>query len=115
MEKYPLSKLQQILIEWQYERRHSHETKTYELKHQANGNCEITLKNRITIINIGGSFKVEIAPAVFRTTSLALESLIDETEMDIFKNFLREFDSEMYIMAEQSEKDTSHQARFFEK
>jgi hypothetical protein len=115
MEKYPLSILQQTLIDWKYERKHAHETKTYELKHQANGNCEITLKNQITIINNGGTFKVKMDPVTFRTTSVAMESLIDGSEMDALKNFLREFDSETYIKAEESENDTTHQVRFFEK
>ncbi|CAN5872902.1 hypothetical protein BH11BAC4_BH11BAC4_05820 [soil metagenome] len=115
MEKYPLSLIQNTLIEWKYAKKYSKEVKTYDIKDKLNGEMDIILKNKIRIINKGGTFDMQADPAKFHTNSLAVASLVDEPENERLKDFLRGFDNEVYIQAEEGERSTQQYTRFFEK
>ena len=115
MEKYPLSVIQHTLIEWKYAKTYSNESKTYDLKERPNGEVDIILRNKIRIVNKGGSFNLKIEPVKFHTTTLAFASLDDDPENDRLKDFLRYFDNEVYIKAEESEKNTEDHPPFFER
>jgi len=115
MEKYPLSLIQHTLIEWKYAKRYSGELKTYDIKDRSNGESDIVFKNKIRVINKGGSFDLRIEPIKFRITNLAMASQDDEQENERLKNFLRDFDNEVYIKAEENEGNTQQHTRFFEK
>lgn len=115
MEKYPLSLIQLTLIEWKYAKRYPHELKTYEIKDKLTGEVDILFKNKIKIINNGGTFELRIDPAKFRITSEVMASFEDEDENERLKNFLRNFDNEVYIKAEESEGNTEQRTHFFTK
>ena len=115
MEKYPLSLIQNTLIEWKYARRYSYERKTYDIKDKLNGELEIVFKNKLKIVNNGGTFDLQVEPGKFRLTSLAMASFDDDLENERLINFLRDFDNEVYIKAEENETSTGHQTRFFER
>ena len=115
MEKYPISLIRGTLIEWKYGRKYSNELKTFDLKDLADGVLDIVLKNKIRIVNQGGTFDVQVEPVKFHTTSLAMASFDDDLENERLKDFLRNFDNEVYIKAEESEANTVQRTRFFEK
>lgn len=115
MEKYPLSLIQNTLIEWKYSKRYSHELKTYEIKDKLTGDLDILFNNKIKIINNGGTFDLRIDPTKFHITSEAMASSDNEAENERLKNFLRNFDNEVYIKAEAGESNTEQRARFFER
>lgn len=115
MEKYPISLIRNTLIEWKYEKKYSNELKTFEVKDQLNGELYIVLKNRIKIINKGGTFDVRIEPVKFHTTSLAMASMDNNSENERLKDLLRNFDNEGYIKAEESESNTVQHTNLFDK
>ncbi len=115
MEKYPLSVLQNTLIEWKYSKTYTNELKTFDLKDKLNGEVDIVLKNKIKIINKGGTFNLQIEPAKFHTTNLAMAALQDDPENERLKDFLRNFDNETYIKAEESQSNTEVRPAFFER
>jgi hypothetical protein len=113
MEKYPLSLIQTALIEWKYAKRYPHELKAYEIKDKLTGEVDIVFNNKIQIINNGGTFDLRVEPAKFQTTRDAVASFENETENERLKNFLRNFDNEVYIKAEESEASTEQRTHFF--
>ena len=115
MEKYPLSVIQNTLIEWKYSKMYKNELKTYDLKDKLNGEVDIILKNKIKIVNKGGSFNLQIEPVKFHTTTLAMASLHDDPENIRLKDFLRYFDNEVYIKAEENQGNTEDRPAFFER
>jgi len=115
MEKYPLSLIQNTLIEWKYSKKYMHELKTYEIKDKQTGDLDILFNNKIKIVNNGGTFEVRIDPLKFHLTTAAMASPDNEEENERLKNFLRNFDNEVYIKAEAGESNTEQRARFFEK
>lgn len=115
MEKYPLSVIQNTLIEWKYAKTYSNEVKSYVIKDKLNGELDIVLSNKIKIVNKGGSFNLQIQPVKFHTTTLAMASLQDDAENERLKDFLRNFDNEVYIQAEEREVDTEERIAFFER
>lgn len=107
--------MQNTLIEWKYAKTYSNELKTFDLKEKSNGELDIILKNKIKIVNKGGSFDLKIEPVKFHTSILAMASMQDGPENQELKDFLRIFDNEVYIKAEESEANTQQRNSFFEK
>lgn len=115
MEKYPLSAMRQTLVEWKYQKKYSNELKSHVIHEKENGELEIQLKNRIKIINNGGSFDLQADPAKFLTTLSKMASFDEEEENERLKNFLSDFDNSVYIKAQDAENNTSHKNSFFER
>ena len=115
MQKYPLSSMRQTLIDWKYLKKYSQELKSYDIHEKITGELEIHLKNKIKIINKGGSVDVKPEPVKFLTTSLLMASLEDDLENERLKNFLSDFDNTVYIEAFEAESNTAHRGIFFEK
>ena len=115
MEKYPISLMRNTLIEWKYETKYSNELKTFEVKDQLNGELFIVMKNKIKIINKGGTFDLRIEPVKFYTTSSAMTSMNTGPENERLKDFLMNFDNEVYIKSEEAESNTTQHTHLFDK
>ncbi|MEO6668983.1 MAG: hypothetical protein ABIN36_05880 [Ferruginibacter sp.] len=115
MEKYPLTPMRQTLVEWKYLKKYPHELKSYEIHEKASGELEIHLKNKIKIVNKGGSIELKADPVKFLTTSAFMASFDEESENERLKNYLSDFDNTVYIKAQDAEGNTMHRNRFFEK
>ncbi|MEO8769470.1 MAG: hypothetical protein ABI402_05280 [Ferruginibacter sp.] len=115
MQKYPLSSMRQTLIEWKYQRKYAHEVKSYDIHEKITGELEIHLKNKIKVVNNGGSFDVKIEPVKFLTTSILMSSFDEETENERLKNYLGDFDNSVYTNAQEAESNTTHRSSFFER
>ena len=115
MQKYPLSLMRQSLIEWKYQKKYSHELKSYDIHEKVNGELEILLKNKIKILNSGGSIDVKPEPVKFLTTTLLMASFDEELENERLKNYLTDFDNTVYIKAQEAEGSTTHRKSFFER
>ena len=115
MEKYPLSPMRKTLVEWKYQKKYSQELKSHDIHEKGNGELEIQLKNKIKIINDGGSFELKADPAKFFTSVSLMASFDEEEENERLKNFLSDFDNSVYIKAQEAENSTTHKSNFFEK
>lgn len=107
--------MRKTLIEWKYQRKYSHELKTHDIHDKHNGELEIHFKNKIKIINNGGSLDLKVEPVKFLTTTALMASFDEEAENERLKNFLADFDNAVYTKAQESERDTIHRSSFFEK
>jgi hypothetical protein len=115
MQKYPLSSMRQSLIEWKYQKKYSHELKSYDIHEKVTGELEIHLKNKIKIVNNGGSVEVKPEPVKFLTTTLLMASFDEDEENERLKNYLTDFDNTVYITAQEAEGNTTHRKSFFER
>lgn len=107
--------MRQTLVEWKYLKKYPHELKSYEIHEKASGELEIHLKNKIKIVNKGGSIELKADPVKFLTTSAFMASFDEESENERLKNYLSDFDNTIYIKAQDAEGNTMHRNRFFEK
>lgn len=107
--------MRQTLVEWKYQKKYAQEIKTHDIHEKADGELEIHLKTKIKIVNEGGSFDLKIEPVKFLTTVQMMASFEDEDENERLKNFLADFDNNVYTKAQESEENTLHRTRFFEK
>jgi hypothetical protein len=115
MQKYPLSSMRQTLIEWKYQKKYAHELKSYDLHEKITGELEVLLRNKLKIVNDGGSLEVVAEPMKFFTTTLLMNSFDEEIENERLKNALADFDNSVYIKASESESNTFHQSSFFKR
>lgn len=107
--------MRKTLVEWKYLKKYSHELKSHDIHEKINGELEIHLKNKIKVINKGGSFDLQIEPVKFFTTIPLMASFDNEQENERLKNFLSDFDNTVYIKAQEAESNTIHRNNFFEK